>query len=74
MLTLETLVTAKDYTAALTLADDLTAGTPNLGEPLLPLCHRLKAIAHYGRNDPAAGFLAYNRLLAGTRLPLENLL
>ncbi len=45
-----------------------------MGEPLLTLCHGLKAIAHYGRNDPAAGLLAYNRLLAGTRLPPENLL
>ncbi len=74
MLTLEALITAKDYAAALTLADELTAETPDLGEPLLTLCHGLKAIAHYGRNDPAAGLMAYNRLLAGTRLPAENLL
>ncbi|MBK8859358.1 MAG: hypothetical protein IPN11_17340 [Opitutaceae bacterium] len=74
VLTLEALITAKDYPAALTQADELTAGTPALDEPLLTLCHGLKAIAHYGSNDPGAGFLAYSRFVAGPALRSGNLL
>ncbi len=71
---MEALITAKDYPAALALADELTARTPALGEPLRTLCQGLKAIAHYGLSDPAAGLLAYNRLLAGPGLRAGNLL
>ena len=74
VLTLEALITAKDYPAALALADELTARTPALGETLLTLCQGLKAIAHYGNKDPGAGFLAYNQLLAGPRLRAGKLL
>ncbi len=74
VLTLEALISAKDYPAALTLADELTTGTPALDEPLLTLCHGLKAVAHYGHNDPGAGFPAYHRFLAGPSLRAGRLL
>lgn len=74
VLTLEALITAREYSSALVLADELEALTPPLSEPLLNLCHGLKAIAHYGTNDPAAGLLALNRFLSGTNPRAGNLL
>jgi hypothetical protein len=74
LLTMEALIVAKEYPAALALAEELAGQTPPLSPRLQNLSQGLGAIAHYGNNDPEAGRLALSRFVAGANLRAGNLL
>ncbi|MEI6861028.1 MAG: hypothetical protein WCL04_02120, partial [Verrucomicrobiota bacterium] len=74
LMQIESHIVAKNYQAALNLANDLLAPNPDWKERYAAVIRGLQAIAYFGLGDEAGGQLALKDFINQPRLRAENLL